>query len=83
MQNLCYNIVTSESISCKFVLTAKGLHTLRVNEDMYRYIFSRKIPDNRTKYGITTYYTIVSDTDGRIIGVTQIGRDGDNYANLI
>ena len=61
-EDLCYKIVTSEGIKCKFTPTLKGLHVLRVNEDTDGCFFGRSISDNSTACGMAMCHTILSES---------------------
>ena len=62
MKDLAYKVTKSKGIRCKFTLTVKGLHILKVDEDTNGCFFGRKIPDNGTNFGLAMFYTIISES---------------------
>ena len=87
LEDLAYEVVTSEEFKCKFRLISKGLYVLKMNENIDEYFFGKEIPDNGTDFRIAIYHVILSKNadkiSNEIIGVLRLNNTSITDDNKI
>ena len=75
IEDLCYDVITSEGHRCKFIPTRQGLHVYKIQCKNSKDILGSRCTDNKTIFG-GSCHTLVESEDEPFENLTGVSQEG-------